>query len=180
MVAEALNQKEGLILELEKELALEKARREQMNKRFESQMKEFADEQRAVENIRVANRQMENGQRDKSLEAKRLVKDNEYDMVPTRLKPVSATANGITFSTQLERKQPKEARIPAAASVGKKYSGTFDPSRVKSSIPSASSTTSKTLSSYNNKHRKGKQSAVSYVEELKRVETERAVKIEQE
>ena len=75
-----------------------------MNKRFESQMQEFADEQRAVENIKVANRQMENGQRDKSLEVKRLVKDNEYDMVPTRLKPVSATANGITFSTQMEKK----------------------------------------------------------------------------
>ena len=47
---------------------------------------------------------MENGRRDKSLEAKRLVKDQEYDMVPTRLKPVSATANGITFSTQMEKK----------------------------------------------------------------------------
>jgi hypothetical protein len=30
---------------------------------------------------------MENGKRDKSIEAKRLVKD-EYDMVPTRLKTV--------------------------------------------------------------------------------------------
>ena len=104
MVGEALQQKEGLIEELEKELALEKTRREQMNKRFENQMKEFAEEQKAVANIKIANREMENGRRDKSLEAKRLVKDQEYDMVPTRLKPVSATANGITFSTQMERK----------------------------------------------------------------------------
>ena len=41
MIGEALTQKEGLIEELEKELALEKARREQMNQRFELQMKEF-------------------------------------------------------------------------------------------------------------------------------------------
>ena len=57
---------------------------------------------------------MESGKRDKSIEAKRLVKD-EYDMVPTRLRPVSATANGMTFTTQMERKQkplPDIARIP--------------------------------------------------------------------
>ena len=41
MIGEALTQKEGLIEELEKELAPEKARREQMNQRFELQMKEF-------------------------------------------------------------------------------------------------------------------------------------------
>ena len=46
-----------------------------MNKRFENQMKEFAEEQKAVANIKIANREMENGRRDKSLEAKRLVKD---------------------------------------------------------------------------------------------------------
>ena len=113
-----------------------------MNKRFENQMKEFADEQKAVANIKHANREMENGRRDKSLEAKRLVKDQEYDMVPTRLKPVSATANGITFSTQMERKQqPREARLLS----GKKQKGnlgTFDPSRVKSSIPGAASSNS--------------------------------------
>ena len=34
--------------------------------------------------IKKASREMENGKRDKSVEAKRLVKD-EYDMVPTRL-----------------------------------------------------------------------------------------------
>ena len=50
-------------------------------------MRDFTDEQRAVANIANANKQMENGKRDKSLEAKRLVKD-EYDMVPTRLKAV--------------------------------------------------------------------------------------------
>ena len=84
---------------------------------------------------------MENGRRDKSLEAKRLVKDQEDDMVPTRLKPVSATANGITFGTQMERKQqPKEARLPS-----KKNLGTFDPSRVKSSIPGASSNSSRSF-----------------------------------
>ena len=61
-------------------------------------MKEFSDEQKVVKNIALANKQMENGKRDKSLEAKRLVKD-EYDMVPTRLKPVSAEANGMVFTT---------------------------------------------------------------------------------
>ena len=79
---------------------------------------------------------MENGKRDRSVEAKRLVKD-EYDMVPTRLKPVSATANGITFTTTMENKKdlmPKEARLPS-----KKKMGTYDPSRVKSSIPKDSS-----------------------------------------
>ena len=97
-------------------------------------MKEFTAEQRAVENIRKANKEMENGKRDPSVEAKRLVKD-EYDMVPTRLRPVSATANGVTFSTSMEPKQkplPKEARLP-----NKKRKNTYDPSRVKSSIPGA-------------------------------------------
>ena len=37
------------------------------------------------------------------MEAKRLVKD-EYDMVPTRLQPVSAKANGMIFTTQMDRK----------------------------------------------------------------------------
>lgn len=44
MIGEALQHKEGLIVELEKELALEKTRREQMNQRFENQMKEFTEE----------------------------------------------------------------------------------------------------------------------------------------
>ena len=70
-----------------------------MNQRFEQQMKEFTEEQRAVKNISKANREMENGKRDKSLEAKRLVKDSEYDMVPTRLKSVTASGNGMTFTT---------------------------------------------------------------------------------
>ena len=56
MIGEALNQKEGLIEELEKELAVERTRREAMNQRFEQQMKEFASEQRAVENIKQANK----------------------------------------------------------------------------------------------------------------------------
>ena len=41
MIGDALTQKESLIEELEKELNLEKARRETMNQRFEQQMKEF-------------------------------------------------------------------------------------------------------------------------------------------
>ena len=61
-------------------------------------MKEFTEEQRAVKNIALANKQMENGKRDKSIEAKRLVKD-EYDMVPTRLKTVTAEGDGFIFST---------------------------------------------------------------------------------
>jgi len=56
-----------------------------------------------VERIKRTNVEMENGKRDRSVEAKRLIKD-EYDMVPTRLKPVSATANGLIFATQMERK----------------------------------------------------------------------------
>ena len=44
MIGEALKQKEGLIEELEKELALEQTRREQMNKRFEKQMADFTSE----------------------------------------------------------------------------------------------------------------------------------------
>ena len=98
-------------------------------------MTEFAQEKKAVENIRQANKEMENGKRDKSVEAKRLVKD-EYDMVPTRLKPVSATANGMTFTTQIEKKSENfnEARLPK-----KKNFGSYDPSRVKSSIPKDSS-----------------------------------------
>ena len=56
MISEALNQKEGLIEELEKELDVERARRETMNQRFEQQMKEFASEQKAVENIKIANK----------------------------------------------------------------------------------------------------------------------------
>ena len=76
---------------------------------------------------------MENGKRDKSLEIKRLVKD-EYDMVPARLKTVKAEADGITFTTQMEKKKPmpREARLPSAK---KSHMGTYDPSRVKSSIP---------------------------------------------
>ena len=96
-------------------------------------MKEFTAEQRAVENIKKATKEMENGRRDRSIEAKRLVKD-EYDMVPTRLKTVSATADGMTFTTQMEKKKPmpREARLPSAK---KPHMGTYDPSRVKSSIP---------------------------------------------
>ena len=41
MIGEALRNKEDLIGELEKELALEKARREKMNERFDLKMKEF-------------------------------------------------------------------------------------------------------------------------------------------
>ena len=118
---------------------------------------------------------MESGKRDKSIEAKRLVKD-EYDMVPTRLRPVSATANGMTFTTQMEKKQkplPDIARIP-----NKKIKGTYDPSRVKSSIPGANSSSMKPLSSY--RKRKTQENAASYVEELKRVEVDRAVKLEHE
>ena len=92
-------------------------------------------EQQAVEGIKKANKEMESGKRDKSLEAKRLVKD-DYDMVPTRLKPVTATADGMKFTTTIERKQkpmPDVARLPS-----KKMMGTYDPSRVKSSIPGAS------------------------------------------
>lgn len=122
-------------MELEKELALEKGRREHQNQRFEHQMKEFTSEQRAVAGIAQANKQMENGKRDRSVEAKRLVKD-EYDMVPTRLQSATAKADGMTFSTRME---PKTAQIPAKA---RKVSGlsTYDPSRVKSSIPGAKST----------------------------------------
>ena len=97
-------------------------------------MREFTEEQKAVANIAKANKQMEQGKRDKSLEAKRLVKD-EYDMVPTRLKPVTAHGDGVTFTTRME---PKEAKILPK----KKAAGTFDPRRVKSSIPGASNTSS--------------------------------------
>ncbi len=171
MIGEALKQKEGLIEELEKELALEQTRREQMNKRFEQTMADFTSEKKAVENIRKANKEMENGKRDRSVEAKRLMKD-EYDMVPTRLKPVSATANGMTFTTTIERKKspmPREARIPP-----KKHMGTFDPSRVKSSIPKDS------MRPQSFKQRKNRENAASYIEELKRVEVERAVTLEEE
>ena len=174
MVGEALNQKEGVIEELEKELALEKERREQMNKRFEQQMKEFSDEQKVVKNIALANKQMENGKRDKSLEAKRMVKD-EYDMVPTRLKPVSAEANGMVFTTQIEPSSNKSMRREAQILAKKKHMGTYDQSRVKSSIPGAQN---KTHSSF--KSRKTQEHAASYVEELKKVEVQRAVKLEQE
>ena len=74
----------------------------------------------------------------------------------------------------MERKQPKEARIPSK----KNNMGTFDPSRVKSSIPGASQSSSRSFQPY--KQRRVKEHAASYVEELKRVETERAVKLEAE
>ena len=123
-------------------------------------------------NIKQANKEMESGKRDKSIEAKRLVKD-EYDMVPTRLRPVSATANGMTFTTQMEKRQPDIARIPS-----RKVKGTYDPSRVKSSIPGAGSSSFKPQSSY--RKRRTQENAVSYVEELKRNEVDRAVKMEHE
>jgi len=65
---------------------------------------------------------------------------------------------------------PDSARI-----LSKKMKGTYDPSRVKSSIPGASN---KSLSSF--RKRKTQENAASYVEELKRVEVDRAVKIEHE
>ena len=117
---------------------------------------------------------MENGKRDKSLEAKRLVKD-EYDMVPTRLKPVSAEANGMVFTTQIEPSSNKSMRREAQIPAKKKHMGTYDQSRVKSSIPGAQN---KTHSSF--KSRKTQEHAASYVEELKKVEVQRAVKLEQE
>lgn len=74
----------------------------------------------------------------------------------------------MTFTTRMESKQ---AKIPAK----KKILGTFDPSRVKSSIPGAQSST---LQPY--KQKKTKENAANYVEELKKVETIRAVKLEKE
>ena len=77
----------------------------------------------------------------------------------------------MTFNTRME---PKTAQIPAKS---KKTAGlsTYDPSRVKSSIPGA-----KSAAIAPHKARKNQQSAASYVEELKKAEVKRAVKMEQE
>ena len=74
----------------------------------------------------------------------------------------------MSFTTLME---PKEAKIPAK----KKSLGTFDPSRVKSSIPGANSSA---LQPY--KQKKNKEKSAKYIEELKKVETVRAIKLEQE
>lgn len=67
---------------------------------------------------------------------------------------------------------PEVARLPS-----KKMKGTYDPSRVKSSIPGAGSTSHRSTT-YQKK--KKQEQAASYVEELKRVEVTRAVKLEKE
>ena len=82
MIGEALQQKEGLIGELEKELAVEKARRMEMNKRFGEQMKEFSEEQNAMKAIREKNLKLQAGRLDKKAEAKKL--DEELDRIPTK------------------------------------------------------------------------------------------------
>lgn len=64
---------------------------------------------------------------------------------------------------------PMEARLPSR----KGLASTYDPSRVKSSIPGASKP-----QPY--KNRKVREQAASYVEELKMAETVRAVKLEEE
>ena len=87
MIGEALQQKEGLIEELEKELAVEKARRMEMNKRFDEQVKEFTEEQKALQEIRTRTQKLETGKLDKKTEGRRL--DEELDSIPT--KEVSTT-----------------------------------------------------------------------------------------
>ena len=65
MIGEAVTQKEGLIEELEKELAVEKARRMEMNKRFDEQLKEFSEEQKAWKEVGKRSRMLEAGKLDK-------------------------------------------------------------------------------------------------------------------
>ena len=66
MIGEAVTQKEGLIEELEKELAVEKARRMEMNKRFDEQLKEFSEEQKAWKEVGKRSRMLEAGKLDKN------------------------------------------------------------------------------------------------------------------
>lgn len=69
LIGDALTQKEGLICELEKELAVEKQRREDMNSNFEKQMKEFREDQKALQKINERSRKMEAGKIDRKTEA---------------------------------------------------------------------------------------------------------------
>ena len=105
-----------MITELEKELNLEKARRNQMNAQFERELRKFQEDQKALEMIKEANRRMERGQLDPGTEARRL--EDELDKVPQREK------NPIEKMPHLKPVTPKP---------------TFNPSRIKSSIPSAKS-----------------------------------------
>ena len=155
MIGEALTQKEGLIGELEKELAVERARRMEMNKRFDEQVKEFAEEQDALKEIRARTRKIEAGKLDKGTEGRRL--DEELDKVPTK---------------QGSGSQKPSARTP------KPQASAVNQSRIKSSIPGQSASVQKVIAT--REKRRANQQKADYIDELKKQEVKRAVRIEEE
>ena len=117
-----------------------------MNKRFDKELKDFREEQKALQKINEKSRQMESGKLSKKAEADRV--EIELDHVPTRDGP------------------PKKSK-----KVEQQIATTYDPRRVKSSIPTAANIP---------KQKKMIQKQVDYIEELKTQETKRAVRVEQE
>ena len=155
MIGEALTQKESLIEELEKELAVEKARRMEMNKRFDEQVKEFTEEQRALREIRSRSKKLEAGKLDKRAEGRKL--DEDLDRIPTK---------------ETSTSQKPAARTP------KKPATTFNQSRVKSSIPGQSASVQKMIAA--REKRKTDQQKADYLDELKKQEVKRAIRLEEE
>lgn len=57
-----------MIEDLEKELAVERARRAEMNKRFDEQVKEFAEEQKQIHDLKTKSKKIEQGKLDRRRE----------------------------------------------------------------------------------------------------------------
>lgn len=95
LVSQALQQKEAMIKVLEAQLEAERKRREEVQERFKSQLKEFEEERDALERIRKASNALEKKhlERQNTTSVNHTVNSEDLDMIPTketqRSKPVS-------------------------------------------------------------------------------------------
>lgn len=102
LIGDALQQKEGLISELEKELAVEKHRREELNRRFDEQMKDIKSDYQKLEQVKQLGKQLQNERKD------------ELDTVPTRQAPMRSKSRGKSASKKTPKSARKSAKSPAA------------------------------------------------------------------
>ena len=131
-----------------------------MNKRFDEQVKEFSEEQKQIHDLKARAKKLEQGKLDRRREITKL--DGELDQIPTR--EFSKPSSSVPTKSA---KSPKKAARPTP---------TYNPNRVKSSIPGTSASVQKVIAE--REKRKANQKKAEYIEELKKAEVKRAVTIE--
>ena len=99
-----------------------------MNKRFDEQCKEFAEEQKQINDLKTKAQKIEQSKLDRRRE---IPNDGDLDQIPTRQssKPASSVSSKA-------KKSPTKTQRPAPA---------YNPSRVKSSIPGTSASVQKVI-----------------------------------